>query len=157
MSNVIAVMNSGVIAQEGGPRDVYLAPKSKFVANFIGSTNQLPGQVVTVGNDGTGTVRTEDGELSCSILDGLKPGNNVVVVVRPESLNLHLQKPAKIANVLEAKIGAAMFLGEYLDCTVELGKNVLQIHERHTLEIRRGDPVWLELPAAECMALPADR
>jgi hypothetical protein len=50
-----------------------------------------------------------------------------------------------------------MFLGEYLDCTVELGKNVLQTHQRHTLEIRRGDPVWLELPAEECMALPADR
>jgi hypothetical protein len=33
----------------------------------------------------------------------------------------------------------------------------LQTHQRHTLEIRRGDPVWLELPAAECMALPADR
>ncbi len=157
MSNVIAVMNSGVIAQEGGPRDVYLAPKSQFVANFIGSTNQLPGQVVTMGNDGTGTVRTDDGELSCAILEGLKPGSNVVVVVRPESLNLHLQKPANSANVFAAKIGAAMFLGEYLDCTVELGKNVLQTHQRHTLEIRRGDPVWLELPAAECMALPADR
>ena len=156
MSNVIAVMNSGVIAQEGGPRDVYLAPKSKFVANFIGSTNQMAGQVLSVGVDGRGTVRTEDGELSCMILEGLKPGNNVVVVVRPESLNLHLQKPLMSANLFEAKIGAAMFLGEYLDCTVEVGKNVLQTHQRHTLEIRRGDPVWVELPAAECMALPVD-
>ena len=155
MSNVIAVMNSGVIAQEGGPRDVYLAPKSKFVANFIGSTNQLPGQLLTVGEDSRGTVRTEDGEIACTVLEGLKPGNNVVVVVRPESLNVHLQKPANGANVLDAKIGAAMFLGEYLDCTVELGHNVLQTHQRHTLEIRRGDPVWVELPAAECMALPA--
>ena len=38
-------MSSGVIVQEGAPRDIYLQPKSKFVANFIGSTNQLNGQV----------------------------------------------------------------------------------------------------------------
>ena len=36
---------------------------------------------------------TEDGELSCSCSDGLTAGSNVVVVVRPESINLHLQKP----------------------------------------------------------------
>lgn len=156
MSNVIAVMNSGVIAQEGGPRDVYLAPKSKFVANFIGSTNQLTGQVASVDGSGQGVVRTDDGEVSCAVSDGLKPGSPAVVVVRPESINLHVSRPSHGANILEAKIGAAMFLGEYLDCTVELGKNVLQTHQRHTLEVRRGDPVWVELPASECMALPAE-
>ena len=56
-----------------------------------------------------------------------------------------------------SKIGAAMFFGEYLDCTVELGKNILQTHQRHTLVLRRGDQVWIELPAGECMALPADQ
>jgi hypothetical protein len=79
-----------------------------------------------------------------------------VVVVRPESVNLHVQRPAQGVNVIEAKIGAAMFLGEYLDCTVEIGKHVLQTHQRHTMQIRRGDPVWVELPAGECMALPAE-
>jgi len=157
MSNIIAVMNAGVIVQEGAPRDIYLQPKTKFVANFIGSTNQMAGQVSKLEGNGTATVRTDDGDISCSILDGLIAGSKVVVVVRPESLNLHLQKPANLANVIEGKIGAAMFLGEYVDCTIELGKNILQTHQRYTLQVRRGDPVWLELPAAECMALPADR
>ena len=80
----------------------------------------------------------------------------VVVVVRPENINLHLQKPANTANVVEAKIGAAMFLGEYLDCAIELGGTTLQAHQRHTLQVRRGDTVWVELPAGECMALPAE-
>ena len=157
MSNVIAVMNAGVIVQEGAPRDIYLQPKTKFVANFIGSTNQMAGQVSKLEGNGTATVRTDDGEISCGILAGLTAGSKVVVVVRPESLNLHLQKPANLANVIEGKIGAAMFLGEYVDCTIELGRNILQTHQRYTLQVRRGDPVWLELPAAECMALPADR
>jgi iron(III) transport system ATP-binding protein len=156
MSNVIAVMNSGVIVQEGPPREVYLQPKSKFVANFIGSTNQLPGQVIKVGGDGNGAVRTDDGEIACNVLEGLTAGSKVVVVIRPESIYLSQKKPEATANLLEGKIGAAMFLGEYVDCTVELGKNMLQTHQRYTTQVRRGDPVWVELPAGECMALPAE-
>ena len=157
MSNIIAVMNSGVIVQEGAPRDIYLQPKTKFVANFIGSTNQMTGQVTRLEGNGTATVHTDDGEISCSILDGLTAGSRVVVVVRPESINLHTQQPPIGSNVIEGKIGAAMFLGEYVDCTVELGKNILQTHQRYTLQVRRGDTVWVELPAGECMALPAEQ
>jgi iron(III) transport system ATP-binding protein len=156
MSNVIAVMSSGLIVQEGAPREIYLQPKSKFVANFIGSTNQLSGQVAKVGGDGNGVVRTDAGELSCGLISGLTNGANVVVVVRPESVLLHRNKPGQGENIVEGKIGAAMFLGEYLECTVEVGKNVLQTHQHHTLQVRRGDPVWVELPATECMALPAE-
>jgi iron(III) transport system ATP-binding protein len=157
MSNVIAVMNSGVIVQEGAPRDIYLQPNSQFVANFIGSTNQLNGQVARVGEDGTGRVKTNAGEIICGLLSGLKDGSEVVVVVRPESLVLHLKRPMQSENIVEGKIGAAMFLGEYVECTVEVGDNVLQTHQPHTLQVRRGDPVWVELPASECMALPAER
>ena len=156
MSNVIAVMNQGMIVQEGAPREIYLTPKSKFVANFIGSTNQLTGHLARVDADGTGMVRTDDGEIACAVLDGLQAGSKVVVVVRPESVNMHVQRPSQCENLIEAKIGAAMFLGEYLDCTVELGNHVLQTHQRHTMQIRRGDTVWVELPASECMALPAE-
>jgi len=156
MSNQIAVMNAGVIVQEGGPRDIYLQPKTKFVANFIGSTNQLPGQITQVNGAGAGVVRTDVGELSCELLSGLGVGSKVVVVIRPESVILHQAKPSQNANILEAKIGAAMFLGEYLECTIECGSHVLQTHQHHTLQVRRGDPVWVDLPAGECMALPVD-
>ena len=83
-------MSSGVIVQEGGPRDIYLQPKSKFVANFIGSTNQLNGQVSKTDADGTGTVRTDAGEISRGLLAGLdQEPMSSCVVVRPESVVLH--------------------------------------------------------------------
>jgi len=157
MSNRIAIMNAGEIIQEGPPREVYLQPKSQFVANFIGSTNQMAGQVSKVESDGSGEVNTGDGRVKCMMLDGLSVGSNVVVVVRPESINVHLEKPSGDGNIIEGKIGAAMFLGEYVDCTIELGKNILQTHQRYTLQVRRGDPVWVELPVGECMALPAEQ
>ena len=157
MSNVIAVMNAGVIVQEGAPREIYLQPNSKFVANFIGSTNQLNGQVAKIGVDGTGVVRTDAGEICCGLLSGLTTGSAVVVMVRPESLVLHQKNPVRSENIVEGKIGAAMFLGEYVECTIEIGHNVLQTHQPHTLQVRRGDVVWVELPPSECMALPAER
>jgi hypothetical protein len=49
-----------------------------------------------------------------------------------------------------------MFLGEYLDCSIELGKTLLQAHQPHSLELRRGETVWVELPPGECMALQAE-
>ena len=157
MSNVIAVMSAGVTVQEGTPREIYLQPRSKFVAQFIGSTNQISGQVTNRGRDGIGNVKTEEGEISCGILTELKAGDKVVVVVRPESIVLHQKKPAHGDNILEGKIGAAMFLGEYVDCTIELGKNVLETHQPHSLRVRRGDTVWVELPVGDCMALPAEQ
>src|SRR5207247_6954852 len=137
-SNGSAVRNARVIGQEGGPREVYMQQKGKFVANFIRSTNQLAGRVTKVDTDGIGSVKTDEGEISCQLLEGLTVGSNAVVMIRPESINLHTQRPSSTCNLIEGKIGAAMFLGEYVDCTVELGTNVLQTHQRHTLQVRRG-------------------
>lgn len=157
MSNTIAVMSSGVIVQQGAPREIYDHPKTQFVAQFIGSTNQISGQVTSNVGEGLGKVKTPIGELSCSLLNGLSAGAEVVVVVRPESIRLHHHKPAETTNVVEGKVATAMFLGEYVDCSVELGNVTLQTHQSHALQVRRGEAVWVELPPSECLALPAGR
>jgi iron(III) transport system ATP-binding protein len=156
MSNTIAVMSAGVIVQHGGPREIYEHPKTQFVAQFIGSTNQISGELSESGGE-KGRVKTPIGELSCSLLNGLSKGAAVVVVIRPESVVLHLEKPPGATNLIEGKIATAMFLGEYVDCSVELDRVTLQTHQSHTLQVRRGDAVWVELPPGECLALPADR
>ncbi|MGH7846411.1 MAG: ABC transporter ATP-binding protein [Candidatus Binatia bacterium] len=153
MSNVIAVMSAGVIVQEGSPREIYLHPKTQFVAQFIGSTNQLSGKLQRAQAEGLAVVNTEVGEISCGIMNDVPPDTAVVVVVRPESVVLHRSRPSDRPNVVEGKVATAMFLGEYLDCSIELGKAILQTHQPHSLELRRGETVWVELPPAECMAL----
>ncbi|MBI2987702.1 MAG: ABC transporter ATP-binding protein [Deltaproteobacteria bacterium] len=156
MSNVIAVMSAGVIVQEGLPRDIYMRPRTQFVAQFIGSTNQLGGRLLRVQGEGLGVVRTEVGEIACGLMNDLSPGADVVVVVRPESIVLHRKRPAETINVVEGKVATVMFLGEYLDCSIELGKNVLQTHQPHSLQLRRGETLWVELPPGACMALPSE-
>ena len=154
MSNTIAVMSSGMIVQEGPPREIYLQPKTQFVAQFIGSTNQLPGHIGSLQEEGRGLAKTTVGDIRCAVMSELAPGSDTVVVVRPESIVLHREKPAQQTNVLEGKIAAAMFLGEYVECTIELGSFVFQTHQAHTFQGRRGETVWVELPPSECLALP---
>src|SRR5215216_1052701 len=62
MSNRIAVMRNGKIEQVGHPREVYEAPASRFVADFIGTSNFIDG-VVEARHDGVYSIRTSDGEL----------------------------------------------------------------------------------------------
>jgi putative spermidine/putrescine transport system ATP-binding protein len=91
MSDRIAVMAEGEIAQIGPPSDVYLHPDSAFVASFLGETNLLP--VVFQGvEQGRAVVRYADGEVGQARLPRSgappKPGDPAQVAIRPERLRL---------------------------------------------------------------------
>jgi spermidine/putrescine transport system ATP-binding protein len=89
MSDRLAVMDQGRILQVGTPRDIYERPARRFVADFIGETNFLPAEVVSVGENGA-TVRLQSGAtITASLPEGGLPGDgrptgSVTVVVRPE-------------------------------------------------------------------------
>lgn len=156
MSNVIAVMSAGRIVQEGSPREIYMHPKTQFVAQFIGSANQIMGEIRGVQGDGYALVETSVGPLSCAVANEMAPGSKVVVVARPENVLVHTRRPGQTQNVAEGKVATVMFLGEYLDCAIDLGSVILQTHQSHSLQLRRGDAVWVEIPPGECMALQAE-
>ena len=101
----------------------------------------MTGRLRSIRGEGLSFVSTELGEISCGLMSDLVVGADVVVVVRPESVVLHRTKPSREGNFVEGKVATVMFLGEYLDCSVNLGKAVLQTHQPHSLELRRGDTV----------------
>ena len=72
MSDTVAIMDQGRIVQQGTPVEIYQAPREKFVANFIGLTNFLEGQVDSAGAGvaGIGAVMTASGKLHCVLPDG---------------------------------------------------------------------------------------
>ena len=83
VSDRIIVMNGGVIAQEGTPRDLYDAPGDVFVAGFMGEANRVKGMLCRVDDD-TGVV--EIGGLRVELPHrGLAVGA-VDVAIRPEAL-----------------------------------------------------------------------
>ncbi len=89
MSDRVAVMNSGVLEQVGKPEEVYRRPQTAFVADFVGASNRLSGRIVSA--EGSGRYRADIegvGERHVAGADGLQQGAAVIVVVRPEELEL---------------------------------------------------------------------
>jgi len=88
MSDRIAVMSAGRILQVGTPRDIYDSPAERFVADFIGESNFLTGEVTGTAG-GRATVKLASGaEISAALSEGFSPSGVVTVVVRPEHAQL---------------------------------------------------------------------
>jgi iron(III) transport system ATP-binding protein len=154
MSNVIAVMSQGKIVQEGPPRQIYSDPKTRFVADFIGSTNFIRG---TWAGDGTeGRVETPVGALLAQPGPGIGRGDAVVVSVRPEDVHLYKQAPTQRPNLLEGTVESVMFVGEFLDCRLNVGGQEMRTRQHPNLQLRRGDKVLIELPPEACAVLRDD-
>ena len=87
MSDRIAVMHAGRVEQLGTPEELYERPTSRFVADFIGTTNLLHGEVADAASGWT-DVRLDSGEM-CRIGSGARSIGDVIdVSLRPESIRL---------------------------------------------------------------------
>src|SRR3546814_9961739 len=87
MSDEIAVMNQGRIAQHGTPVEIYSQPNSPFVADFIGTSNFIRGRVVSSTN-GEGVVRVGETDMNFMLPEGTQPEGWVIIAARPSSLSL---------------------------------------------------------------------
>jgi len=87
MSDRIVLMRQGRIAQIGEPRDLYDRPASRYVADFIGETNLLPG-VVAESGDGMVVLRAAGTSLRALSDTPLAPGSEAWLTVRPEAIEL---------------------------------------------------------------------
>ena len=92
MSDVIVVISEGRIQQMGGPTELYERPANRFVSNFIGVSNPIPGKIVELRSNGRAVVETERGlRLSGNVTDAAaRPavGDAVTVATRPERLTV---------------------------------------------------------------------
>ncbi|TPJ81167.1 ABC transporter ATP-binding protein [Mesorhizobium sp. B2-6-2] len=108
MSDRIAVMSAGKILQVGTPRDIYDRPAERFVADFIGETNFLEGEVKSAA-DGSATVRLSTGaEIPASLPEGFTPSGSVTLVVRPEHAQIG---PADANASLRGTVENVVYLG----------------------------------------------
>jgi iron(III) transport system ATP-binding protein len=112
MADRIVVMNDGVIEQIGTPEEIYAQPKTSFVANFIGSTNFVPGTVVDKQR-----VKVGDMLLECST-DGVPVGARIVLAIRTEDVNA-MDVGDGDANVIDVSISHFEFLGSFYRAHLE--------------------------------------
>jgi iron(III) transport system ATP-binding protein len=87
ISDRIAVMKNGKIIQVGTPEELYMNPKSIFVAHFIGESNFLEGYVERSESDKTVVELRGERKIEINRV-GMKPGEKVILAMRPEALAL---------------------------------------------------------------------
>jgi putrescine transport system ATP-binding protein len=121
LSSRIGVMNAGEIVQVGTPKDIYEYPNSKFVAEFIGNVNMFQGRMV---EDLPDRVRIESQELGGTIFvdHGVSAAPDAVLwaAVRPEKINISLEKPDQADNIAHGKVREIAYMGDVSIYLVQL-------------------------------------
>jgi spermidine/putrescine transport system ATP-binding protein len=87
MSDRIAVMNHGKVEQIGLPEELYDRPATRFVADFMGTTNLLKGSVESADGDVV-AIRLEGGDVCRAVAAGLPPGRPIEISIRPETVTI---------------------------------------------------------------------
>ena len=170
MSDTIAVLNRGRIVQMAPPREIYFRPADAFVAGFIGTTNLLAGILLegpqssgpkssdtgSSGPDGLGTVRLAGGEtIRTALAPGLRPGQAVMVSVRPETIQLQPASHKQTDPALAGIVHQASFLGDRMRYGVRVGDRILHVYAPPLTGLALGDNVRLEFAAETAFAVPA--
>lgn len=154
VSDRIAVMDKGVLVQVATPAEIYEAPNSRYVADFIGDINIFEAKVsakegglVTLDSEGL-PVKVEQPECPAVA------GNDVAFAIRPEKVRISLDAPTTPdANAAQGEVMDIGYLGDFSVFITRLrdGRimraaqaNVSRLVDR---PITFGDQVWLTWPA----------
>ncbi|MGH7514730.1 MAG: ABC transporter ATP-binding protein, partial [Gemmatimonadales bacterium] len=149
MSDRIVLMRQGRIAQVGSPRDLYDRPASRYVADFIGETNLLPGTVVESAN-GMAALRVGDTVLRGLSDAPLAVGSEAWLTVRPEAIELCDGAAPSGHNAVSGTVADAVYAGSALRLHVALaGGRRLVANVPSGTAVEHGTSVTLAWPATQ--------
>jgi len=178
MADRVAVMNAGKVVQIGRPEEVYNRPATKFVADFLGEANFVPGTIageaaageVTAGSAAAGApgwvrVATPVGVLLAADESGRQIGQDVLCCVRPERIELCERSADARGGAadndvasLQATVAESVYLGEmrqYL-CDLPGGQRwKISVLAGADKAIPAGSAVTLRVAAQDVALLPA--
>ncbi|HEY8612391.1 MAG TPA: ABC transporter ATP-binding protein [Roseomonas sp.] len=152
MSDRIAIMEHGRIAQMGPPREVYERPDSSFVAAFLGEANLLRARRDGNAVAGPGGARLEAGAGALAAPEGL-------LFIRPEKVSIAAGGAGEGANILPGRVRHTSFLGNVVRYAVEVPEGAVVLCDAAngagTTLHAPGDPVHLSWRAEDSRLLAA--
>ncbi|HSA94424.1 MAG TPA: ABC transporter ATP-binding protein [Acidobacteriota bacterium] len=152
LSDRIAVMDGGRIEQVGTPAEIYEAPRTSFVAAFIGDTNFLEGRVeACVDREYCRLAIAGMPPVLCFNDKSLQAGQPIYLSIRPEKIHISREQPeAKPQrNILPAVVEDVIYLGSNTKYWVRTGGYRIQVllqHARYFLDekpLRWKDACWI--------------
>jgi spermidine/putrescine transport system ATP-binding protein len=162
MSDRIAVMHEGRVLQIGSPTEIYERPTCRFVADFIGETNFLDGEVVGREN-GQVAVKIRP-ELTVRVPAGEQDPTNaqVTVAIRPEKISILDRPLPDVENCLSGVIQEVVYIGTDTHFQVSLAENiVIRVRQQNRISTAdqrayfggRGDQVYVAWSPESAMLL----
>lgn len=127
LADRVAVMDVGRVAQMGSARDIYDRPTSRYVADFVGSANEIHGRVIRSGANVS--VETPMGQLNGTAADeaALAEGTDVVVMVRPEHCTLVSPEAVIGGNRVEGIVERSLYLGPLIQHFIKVGEMLMTV------------------------------
>ena len=153
MSDRVVVMDHGVVEQTGAPEEVYRWPASRFVANFLGQSNILPGEVESAAGAAAMVQLSNGARMSVAHGDGAAAGQKVSVVARAHRVIVG-PPGAGGANRFAGKVQSLSYLGG--TCAYFIESDGLRFQAINTIDrsmFREGDAVSLTISPEDCVLL----
>ena len=161
MSDKILVMKAGLKQQEGRPESVYNEPANHFVADFLGHSNFIKGEVVGVDNDHV-NVKIETGDvLFAENKGGFSKGDPVEMIVRAQRFDAFPKdefEPVEGMNHFEGRIKDRSYMGGEVSYFIELRTD----REIHIISMMRtrlyeiGEAVSVQVSPHHCHLIPME-
>lgn len=162
LSHQIAVMNQGAVAQLGTPAELYSAPKSRFVASFIGDANFMAGRICSGEGIAGRQVEVEGlGLLSLHTAGDCPPNSQMELLIRPEHTQI-FPKPESgsvLPNHFKATIEDVIYQGAHIRWIVRVSGHSILVERTSNLrdsDWRPGDDVMLYFPPEALLVLPRE-
>lgn len=143
----IAVLNDGRLIQIGTPAELYLTPKSSFVAEFIGQTNLLPGQLLARDSE-LAIIQTALGPIQAR--STFEIGRQVKLSIRPEHLRLN---SGMTSNSFPASLINSAFLGETSEHLIRAGELRLKAIASPPV-LKENGPITIAVRPEDVVVLP---
>jgi putative spermidine/putrescine transport system ATP-binding protein/spermidine/putrescine transport system ATP-binding protein len=160
MSDKILVMKEGRKQQEGEPQKVYNEPVNHFVADFLGHSNFIRGDVVGVSDERL-EVKIETGDVLFADNKGaFSTGDPVELVVRAQRFDVYEKgefEPSEGMNHFQGRIKDRSYMGGEVSYFIELGgdREIHAISMMRTRLYKTGEQVSIEVAPHHCHLIPA--
>ena len=118
------------------------------MADFLGKSNFLKGQVVegSIASQ-TAIVDTAVGRMRCVITQDVEAGDAVLLAVRPSGIQVRRTASGEDGNTFQGNIQTLNFIGDFLECLVKTGDELVKVMLDPYQEFKVGEQVYLHVPS----------
>ena len=149
LSDLIVVMNSGVIEQIGSPEAIFAQPQTPFVADFMGFENRLPAHLGSI-TESKRELQIGGAVWSLTDISDQLTGE-VDVYFRPEAASLSTAaRPYSLAGTIQLRT----YRGSTLEYVIETAAGECAVYDDGLVRYNVGDNIYVNVPAQKCVVMP---